>query len=252
MRIYTKQIVWTFLGLSFLMSACQKEDIRVYASDERVNFNYTEMNIPSEKGKYNDTLSFDMGFTAEDYVTVNLDFILMGYAKTYEREIGLSITGDKDYVGSVLDIPEKIIFPANQVKYTLPCRILVSDELKEADKVFYLKITDSKDLLAGNRTTICLKASADVPTEWKGDEFWWGNKVEQFFGECSKEKYRFVYSVLKVWDFSNWNGTGFSSSMGDANKFNPAKRLLKAELAKYEEQYGPLIDPDKGRVTFPD
>lgn len=252
MKLFRKQILLIILGLSFLIGGCQKDDIPVYTSDERVNFNYSEMNIPSEKGIYIDTLSFDMGFTAEDFVTVNLDFILMGYEKDYEREIGLSITGDKDYIGSVLDIPEKIMFPANQVKYTLPCKILVSKELKEADKVFYLKITDSKDLLAGNRTTICLKASADVPTEWKGDEKWWGNKVGQFFGECSKEKYRFVYSVLKVWDFSNWNGTGFSSSMGDANKFNPAKRLLKAELAKYEEKNGPLIDPDKGRVTFPD
>lgn len=234
-------------------AACQKNGIPVYSDIERINFDYNSMGVRTEDGVLKDTFNFDMGFSALSYDSINLEFILIGYAKNYEREIGLEITGDKEYVGSILDIPERIVLPADSVKVTVPCKIHITEDLQAADKLFHLRIVDSENLYAGNRTTVCLTASADVPTVWVGDENWWGNKIESFFGECSKAKYRFVYQVLGVWDFSNWNGTGFSSSMGDAGKFNPAKRLLKQALAEYEAENGPLVDEETGKqVTFPD
>ena len=244
------QLMWLVFGLLSLTTACQKEEIPVYTDVNKVNFDYSAMNIQTVDGVLQDTLNFDMGFTIEEFVTVNLEFILIGYASEQEREVGISITGDTEFVGSILEMPEKVVCPANKVKFTVPCVIHVNDELIAGEKIFGLKLIDSKDLLAGNRTTVCLKASADVPANWVGDERWYGNKIENFFGTCTKAKYRFVYAVLGVWDFSNWNGTGFSSFMGDAGKFKPANRLLKQEL----EKRGPIEDPESetGFVTFPD
>ena len=116
-------------------------------------------------------------------------------------------------------------------------------------KMFHLKIADGEELLAGNRTTLSLQASADVPTEWVGGEGWMeGYRIEDYFGECSQVKYRFVYEVLGIWDFSSWGTWGI---MANSSLFSPAARVLKERLAEYEAENGPMIDENGDQVTFP-
>lgn len=245
MKSIIKYILPVVAGLSFVLTACEKEDIPYYNDVERINFDYTSMGLSK------DTVNIAYGFVTDEYTDINLELLLMGYAKDYDRVIGLTITSEDGAVaGTNYEIADNIVMPKGEVSVTVPLRVLRSEDLMETGaKSFLVKLTDSDDLVAGLRTTLFVTVSDDIPDVWVGDEGWYANKVSDYFGECSRTKYLFVYEQLGIWDFSSWSYWG---SMGDPAKFTPAKRILKEKLAEYEAENGPLVDPEKGRVTFPD
>ena len=244
MKSIIKYILPVVAGLSFVLTACEKEDIPYYSDVERINFDYTSMGLSK------DTVDITYGFVTDEYTDINLELLLMGYAKDYDRVIGLTITSEDGAVaGTNYEIADNIVMPKGEVSVTVPLRVLRSEDLMETGaKSFLVKLIDSDDLVAGLRTTLFITVSDDIPDVWVGDEGWISNKVSDFFGECSRTKYLFVYEQLGIWDFSSWSLMGW---MGDASKFTPAKRILKERLAEYEAENGPLVDPEKGRVTFP-
>lgn len=245
MRSIIKCILPVLAGLSFMLTACEKEEIPYYSDVERINFDYTAMGLSK------DTVNIAYGFVTDQYTNIDLELLLTGYAKDYDRVIGLTITSENGAVaGTNYEITDNVVMPKGEVSISVPLKVLRSEDLMTTGaKSFLVKLVDSDDLVAGLRTTLFVTVSDDIPDEWVGDEGWFMNPISQYFGECSKTKYLFVYEQLGVWDFSSWSYWGM---MGDAAKFTPAKRILKEKLAEYEAENGPLVDPQKGRVTFPD
>lgn len=233
-----------FLATLFLV-ACEKDEIMTYSDVDKVNIDYTSMGI------IKDTIMVSYGFVNNQSEVINLNLLLMGYASDVDREVGIKITSEDGAKENVhYTLPSPVIMPKNHVNAVIPLTILRPDDLSiDGAKSFNLSVTDSKDLVAGIRTTLYVHISDEIPDVWVGDAKWFMNPVSSFFGECSKTKYLFVFQVLNVWDFSAW---ALFEIMGDAAKFNPAKRILKEQLALYELENGPLMDPVKGRVTFPD
>ena len=245
MRSIIKCILPVLAGLSFMLTACEKEDIPYYSDVERINFDYTSMGLSK------DTVNIAYGFVTDQYTNIDLELLLTGYAKDYDRVIGLTITSENGAVaGTNYEITDNVVMPKGEVSISVPLKVLRSEDLMTTGaKSFLVKLVDSDDLVAGLRTTLFVTVSDDIPDEWVGDEGWIMNPISQYFGKCSKTKYLFVYEQLGVWDFSSWSYWGM---MGDAAKFTPAKRILKEKLAEYEAENGPLVDPKEGRVTFPD
>lgn len=245
MKSIIKYVLPVLTGLFFVLAACEKEDIPYYSDVERINFDYTSMGLSK------DTVNIAYGFVTDQYTNIDLELLLTGYAKDYDRVIGLTITSEDGAVaGTNYEIADNVIMPKGEVSISVPLKVLRSEDLMTTGaKSFLVKLVDSDDLVAGLRTTLFVTVSDDIPDKWIGDEGWFMNPISQYFGECSKTKYLFVYEQLGVWDFSNWSYWGM---MGDAAKFTPAKRILKEKLAEYEAENGPLVDPKEGRVTFPD
>lgn len=245
MRSIIKCILPVLAGLSFMLTACEKEDIPYYSDVEGINFDYTAMGLSK------DTVNIAYGFVTDQYTNIDLELLLTGYAKDYDRVIGLTITSENGAVaGTNYEITDNVVMPKGEVSISVPLKVLRSEDLMTTGaKSFLVKLVDSDDLVAGLRTTLFVTVSDDIPDEWVGDEGWIMNPISQYFGKCSKTKYLFVYEQLGVWDFSSWSYWGM---MGDAAKFTPAKRILKEKLAEYEAENGPLVDPKEGRVTFPD
>ena len=245
MKSIIKYVLPVLTGLFFVLAACEKEDIPYYSDVERINFDYTSMGLSK------DTVNIAYGFVTDQYTNIDLELLLTGYAKDYDRVIGLTITSEDGAVaGTNYEIADNVIMPKGEVSISVPLKVLRSEDLMTTGaKSFLVKLVDSDDLVAGLRTTLFVTVSDDIPDKWIGDEGWFMNPIGQYFGECSKTKYLFVYEQLGVWDFSSWSYWGM---MGDAAKFTPAKRILKEKLAEYEAENGPLVDPKEGRVTFPD
>ena len=245
MKSIIKYVLPVLTGLFFVLAACEKEDIPYYSDVERINFDYTSMGLSK------DTVNIAYGFVTDRYTNIDLELLLTGYAKDYDRVIGLTITSEDGAVaGTNYEIADNVIMPKGEVSISVPLKVLRSEDLMTTGaKSFLVKLVDSDDLVAGLRTTLFVTVSDDIPDKWIGDEGWFMNPISQYFGECSKTKYLFVYEQLGVWDFSSWCYWGM---MGDAAKFTPAKRILKEKLAEYEAENGPLVDPKEGRVTFPD
>ena len=245
MKSIIKYVLPVLTGLFFVLAACEKEYIPYYSDVERINFDYTSMGLSK------DTVNIAYGFVTDRYTNIDLELLLTGYAKDYDRVIGLTITSEDGAVaGTNYEIADNVIMPKGEVSISVPLKVLRSEDLMTTGaKSFLVKLVDSDDLVAGLRTTLFVTVSDDIPDKWIGDEGWFMNPISQYFGECSKTKYLFVYEQLGVWDFSSWSYWG---RMGDAAKFTPAKRILKEKLAEYEAENGPLVDPKEGRVTFPD
>ena len=245
MKSIIKYVLPVLTGLFFVLAACEKEDIPYYSDVERINFDYTSMGLSK------DTVNIAYGFVTDQYTNIDLELLLTGYAKDYDRVIGLTITSEDGAVaGTNYEIADNVIMPKGEVSISVLLKVLRSEDLMTTGaKSFLVKLVDSDDLVAGLRTTLFVTVSDDIPDKWIGDEGWFMNPISQYFGECSKTKYLFVYEQLGVWDFSSWSYWGM---MGDAAKFTPAKRILKEKLAEYEAENGPLVDPKEGRVTFPD
>ena len=245
MKSIIKYVLPVLTGLFFVLAACEKEDIPYYSDVERINFDYTSMGLSK------DTVNIAYGFVTDQYTNIDLELLLTGYAKDYDRVIVLTITSEDGAVaGTNYEIADNVIMPKGEVSISVPLKVLRSEDLMTTGaKSFLVKLVDSDDLVAGLRTTLFVTVSDDIPDKWIGDEGWFMNPISQYFGECSKTKYLFVYEQLGVWDFSSWSYWGM---MGDAAKFTPAKRILKEKLAEYEAENGPLVDPKEGRVTFPD
>lgn len=245
MKSIIKYVLPVLTGLFFVLAACEKEDIPYYSDVERINFDYTSMGLSK------DTVNIAYSFVTDQYTNIDLELLLTGYAKDYDRVIGLTITSEDGAVaGTNYEIADNVIMPKGEVSISVPLKVLRSEDLMTTGaKSFLVKLVDSDDLVAGLRTTLFVTVSDDIPDKWIGDEGWFMNPISQYFGECSKTKYLFVYEQLGVWDFSSWSYWGM---MGDAAKFTPAKRILKEKLAEYEAENGPLVDPKEGRVTFPD
>ena len=245
MKSIIKYVLPVLTGLFFVLAACEKEVIPYYSDVERINFDYTSMGLSK------DTVNIAYGFVTDQYTNIDLELLLTGYAKDYDRVIGLTITSEDGAVaGTNYEIADNVIMPKGEVSISVPLKVLRSEDLMTTGaKSFLVKLVDSDDLVAGLRTTLFVTVSDDIPDKWIGDEGWFMNPISQYFGECSKTKYLFVYEQLGIWDFSSWSYWGM---MGDAAKFTPAKRILKEKLAEYEAENGPLVDPKEGRVTFPD
>ena len=245
MKSIIKYVLPVLTGLFFVLAACEKEDIPYYSDVERINFDYTSMGLSK------DTVNIAYDFVTDQYTNIDLELLLTGYAKDYDRVIGLTITSEDGAVaGTNYEIADNVIMPKGEVSISVPLKVLRSEDLMTTGaKSFLVKLVDSDDLVAGLRTTLFVTVSDDIPDKWIGDEGWFMNPISQYFGECSKTKYLFVYEQLGIWDFSSWSYWGM---MGDAAKFTPAKRILKEKLAEYEAENGPLVDPKEGRVTFPD
>ncbi len=238
---YMIVILWCAL---FGLAGCEKEGLTTYEGTEMVNFDYNKMELRK------DTVTIAYGFVQDQYKVIDLELLVVGYPKAFEREVKLRIASeDGAEAGIHYELPEKIVIPANEVMVTVPLKVLRPAQLMGKPVSFGVKIVNSESLAAGIRTTLFVQVSDDIPDQWIGDDGWFMGSIEDYFGECSKTKYLFVYQQLGVWDFSAYSMWGM---MADANKFNPAKRIVKEKLAEYEAANGPLTDPVKGRVTFPD
>lgn len=241
----TKYISIVLLSGLFLLTACQKEDIQTYTDVERINFDLQGMELKK------DSVEISLGFFKGEVKEFPLHLYAIGYKKEVARKINIRITSsDGAVAGTTYELPDVIEMPKDELEYVVNLNILRDPDLQKKSKSFLIELQKSDAFVPGINTSLYVKVSDGIPTTWIGDDAWgYGLKLVDYFGECSRTKYQFVYDKLGIYDFSVWTYYGY---MGDATKCNAAKQYLKKELAAYEKEYGPLIDPEAGRVTFPD
>lgn len=244
-----KYMIFVLFGVLGVFSACQKENIAAYSDAERINVDLRQMNLTK------DTIEVSLGFYEGDVMDIDMKLYVMGYPKDYDREVAIEVVSSNNAeAGKTYELPEKIIMPANDIRCTIPLKVLRDPDLMKAAKSFRINLKSSDDFEVGLYPTLYISVTDDVPTVWIGDENWMKDgsfylSIEDCFGKCSRVKYKFVYEVLGIYDFSVWNVWGF---MYDKAKFVPAKKLLKKELEKWEAVNGPMMDENNERVTFPD
>ncbi|MGL5683274.1 MAG: DUF4843 domain-containing protein [Marinifilaceae bacterium] len=235
----TNNIIIILCFLSSLMWSCQKDEVMVYTDFPKVNFDVNKMDVS------NDTAYIQFGFVDTDTLIFDVHLILMGYASETAREIGLKVEGEANFMKNAIKGIDTWQMPAGKVLVHLPVAINRCNDVVGEGQELKIRLIDNDNFVSGLKDSITIFISNDIPDTWVGDAKWFMNKVEEFFGPCTKAKYLFVYQTLGVWDFTSWASWG----MGDAKKFNPAKRMLNERLS----EVGPIEDPDSesGYVTFP-
>ena len=238
MKMINKYIRLFVSALAISLTSCDKEGLLTYSGADVVNFNFSKMQLSK------DSVDIAYGFVVDEYKQLDLQLLLTGYAQPVDRPLNIQITSEEGAQAGVhYEIPEHLVLPANEVMVTIPFKVLRPEVLKDQSTSFLIQIEDSKDLQAGMNRQLFVSVSDNIPDEWIGDKGWFMGKISDYFGECSKTKYLFVYKHLGVWDFSAYSIWGM---MADKNKFEPAKRIVKEKLAEYEATNGPLVDKVAG------
>lgn len=158
-------------------------------------------------------------------------------ARTAELGTDPSITTAE---ASMYSFPETLIIPAGQLSANLPVTVYRSEALKAAEVRLYIKVEENDDFQIGvNEQNHLLLKWSDIlskPNNW--------NDLEEFFGEFSLTKYRFIIDVLNI-------GTFDTNELSWAQMKNYQIELAEA-LRLYNEAHpgNPLTDENGNLITF--
>lgn len=190
-----------------------------------------------------DSLAFSFANYSSEITdtTFNVTVYVMGetsdLARTAEFGIDPSIsTAD----ASMYSFPETLTIPAGKLSANLPVTVYRTEALKSAQVSLYIKVNENDDFKIGvNEQNHLLLKWSDIlskPNNW--------NDLEEFFGEFSLTKYRFIIDVLNI-------GTFDTNELSWAQMKNYQIELAEALRLYNEANPGnPLTDENGNLITF--
>ncbi|MFV0590300.1 MAG: DUF4843 domain-containing protein [Draconibacterium sp.] len=158
-------------------------------------------------------------------------------ARTAEFEINpSSSTAETD----MYSFPESVTIPAGEFSVNLPVTVYRTEALQSVQVQLYIKVKENADFKIGvNEQNHLLLKWSDIlskPNNW--------DDLEEFFGEYSLTKYRFMIDVLNT-------GTFDTETLSWAQMKNYQIELAEA-LRLYNEAHpgDPLSDENGNLITF--
>lgn len=239
MKIYIGIIIL----LAFVPGGCKNEDF-LYRDVARVRMEAEyRMAVGTDSVSY--SFATEASTLKEKQIKVMLT--LMGETLPQEREIKLMADpeGTTAQEGVHYDFPEIVKLPANAGTVS-----------------FYVTLKRTEELV--NTTvflTLCLEKNGDFQvgvTEWSRLKIKWSDmikkpvnwdKLQEFFGEYSEIKFRFILEHTGVSEFTY----GEDGGMNWSQMYN-YKTMVQAALVQYNEEHPgkPLMDENNKVVTFPE
>lgn len=181
-----------------------------------------------------------------DEAPISVDACLIGEVADYDRVANIVVVADSTTASSELyDVPSTVIIPAGSNKGTFTVTLKNATELESKTVQLYIKLVDSEDLLVG------VKESDHLLFKWNNimtKPLYWSN-IEEFFGEYSETKYRFMLDCLME--------NGYSTSLDPDDGLNWSDYhnyciVFTNMLRDYNEAHpgAPLTDENGALVTF--
>lgn len=173
----------------------------------------------------------------QDMDTVYVPLRILGFAADRDRAVNISVADSSTAISGVHYDLGPAVIPAGKYSDSIPVYVYRTAEMQEQRLRLYLRIEPSEDLTTGYDRYLSYKVVVTdqvlPPT--------WSYTYSSTFGNYSNVKFRFMVSVLQVTSFT---GLYPSEIAGMASR-------VKAALAVYEAENGPLYDENGVRVTFP-
>lgn len=241
MKLYIGIVLTLFLGIMSLGS-CQNDDF-LYRDVARVR-----MVAEYRMAVGTDSVSFS--FASEPSVVkekaVNVALVVMGLVSDYERKVNLEVVPELTtaLLSTHYDYPESVVIPANADSVNFQIVIKRTEDLMNKSVSLVVKVAESADFQVGAQEWSRLKVKwsdmIEKPSNW--------DKLEEFFGDYSEVKFRFILenTGVAVFTYGETNGMNWSQMYN-------YKTMVQAALVKYNDEHPgkPLVDEKDQAVTFP-
>lgn len=222
-------------------TGCKKEALLAYQAGSGAYFN----DPLSDSTNY----SFANNVDVLETDTLFLDMRIMGDLTDYDREIQLEAAeGSTATAGIHYKLPS-VKIPANSYKLKYPVILFNTPDLITKTVRLELTIATNKDFINGagmitnsrlyNRYKINFNNRLIKPDYWM--------YIQNYFGEYSDVKYRFMIDVL---GFANFMPDHIGGTVMYSDFINYAGTMSKA-LEDYVAEHGPKLDETGKEIYFP-
>lgn len=235
------------LGFSLLLLNCSEDKLDTYHGNDGIYF------ASNMLGRYVDSTSFSFAMVTVDDTVVNMDVLLYGETRDYDRPFRVdaeALTGEAgvDYE----PLQEEYILPANMVKAVIPVRIYRhgSEKNRLALRIMpnehftqslSLKVQDG-DTLDLTCKTLIFTSKLTQPKNW----------YEWAFGYFSEAKYKLINELGNI-DPELWDAKSFPSQYYYQMPLL-ITNYLNSKIAQGADSA--IKDPDpqstRGYMTMPD
>lgn len=221
--------------------ACKKADMIEYEAGPGAYFN----DILGDSTNY----SFANNVNILTTDTLFLDIRIMGELTDYEREIQLVATeGSTATEGVHYKLPA-VKIPANTYLLKYPVILFNTPDLKTKTVRLELTIARNRDFINGpgmvTNSRLYNLYKINFNNRLIKPDYWL--YIQNYFGEYSDVKYRFMIDVL---GFSNFMPDHIGGSIMYSDFLNYAGAMSRA-LEEYETLYGPKLDENGKEINFP-
>ncbi|MPM41300.1 hypothetical protein SDC9_87950 [bioreactor metagenome] len=226
--------LFIFLGM---LQACEKEGF-YYQDEARIRIEGPEKWVVKT-----DSLEFSFVTSPPEVSEITMDVTLhvMGNAQNHDRVVNLTVVQGKTTAGSNhYTLPLQVTIPANELSAIMPVVLKRTPDLQENTVRLYIEVAESQDFKPGvkERDHILIKWNdiLTMPKNW--------DDLEEFFGNFSIVKYRFIINITGVSEFD-------TSVMSWAQLMN-YKIMLKNALDQHNaaNPTNPLTDENGQFITF--
>lgn len=230
-----KFILFVFVCFIGLFTACHKATLQYYTAGDGVYF----YSIDSA----NYSFATQVGLVEKDTVLIKMK--ALGYIKEYDRPFQLRAvdgTTAKENTHFILPI---VTLKANTNTIDYPVILLNTADLKTSTLRLELEVLENENFPQGagivsnnltfNRFKINFSNRLLKPTYW--------NNIQNYFGEYSDVKYKFMIDQTGI--------SVFSTQIYNGSELINLKGLLNAALQKYVSTNGPMLDENQKPISFP-
>lgn len=222
-------------------TACQKAAMIDYQAGPGAYF----YGLLSDSTNY--SFANNVGILEQD--TLLLEMQIMGDLTDYEREIQLVATkGSTATEGVHYKLPA-VKIPANTYNFNYPVILYNTPDLKTKTVRLELTIAPNKDFVNGSgmitNSRLYNLYKINFNNRLIKPDYWL--YIQNYFGEYSDVKYRFMIDVLGI---SNLMPDYIGGTIIYSDFINYAGTMSRA-LEVYEAQYGPKLDENGKEISFP-
>lgn len=229
------------LSMLLLWGACKKVEMPDYTGGPGFYFNA----LLSDSTNY--SFANQLEYKASD--TVWLTMQLIGDVTDYERTVELEAAeGSSALEGQHFSLPA-VTLVSKAYTLTYPVILLNAPDLKEKTVRLVLKVKENKDFPEGSAIITASRRYTRYKINFNNrlikPDYWL--YIQNYFGEYSDVKYRFMMDVIGISDFLPDHVGGKIPYSDFINYSGQMSNALEA----YEAQHGPMLDETGKEINFP-
>ena len=191
-----------------------------------------------------DSMTFTFSTYAEDVTefAVETEIVVQGTIADYDRIVRLQVNEEKTTApAATYSFPTEVVLKAGEHQADFNIMLYRTEAMKESDMRLCVEVAPTGDLLAGvsnySSLTMVWNDKITRPINW--------DDLEEFFGEYSETKYRFIITTLGISLFPYGDGMTWG-------QMNDYQLRLAAALDAYNADPNnpdtPLKDEETGDI----
>lgn len=223
-----RKLYLLFIVLVWGVTACQRDDIKVYNSADYIQF---------EKSVVDSSLCTFLVSPNLSELRFPVAVDVVGLSTQQDREYKVEVMDELTNASAVnYDLPERFVMKAGCVKDTMWITFKNSQELKVAPQRLAIRLVESEDFELGqieHRGNIIIVS--DVVTK----PVWWGEIMEYYFlGTYSDKKYRLFIQETGILDLDP----------NDLNECRYYTLIFKNYLKQKKDEGTPVLEDDESEM----